>query len=162
MSIERDPVMVAWAAGLYEGEGTARAKEHSHRPGQYTGYARIKMTDIEPIQKFHEVMGFGNFNGPYEGTNKPFWEWSANGWEALNSLLELFRPFLSPRRIEQLEFALQKRPPARTFAPPCGFTKPNAPAGQVRHRRHGTPICEPCYEAVSAYNRARYLERKSA
>lgn len=159
---ERDPVMVAWAAGLYEGEGTAMAKPYRHRKRGHSAYVRIKMTDIEPLQMFHEVIGFGLFNGPYEGVNKPCWEWSSNGWEGMETVLELFRPFLSPRRIEQLEGALEKKPPKRKFALPCGMTKENSGAGYMRHRNNNTPCCEPCHEAMSNYNRERYKARKSA
>jgi hypothetical protein len=50
---------IAWAAGLFEGEGTI-----THSDGQL--YVRLGNTDQEVIRRFADVFPFGTLYGPYE------------------------------------------------------------------------------------------------
>jgi len=94
----------AWAAGIYEGEGTAH---YSLSAGYRVG---ITSSDEDVVQRFHEVVGFGTIYGPYRHgnrSNKPLWLWGATNRQGVRNLLELFRPFLLTRRVEQLERVLR-------------------------------------------------------
>ena len=90
---------VAWAAGLFEGEGCVT---------QCRGVvnARLKMTDEAVVKRFDDVVRYGNVFGPYnydysDGIKrKPFWVWVAIEYDALD-VLELLWPWLSERRREQ-------------------------------------------------------------
>jgi hypothetical protein len=90
---------IAWAAGLYEGEGSVT---------QSSGVlnARLKMTDESVVRRFEEVVRYGEVYGPYnyqysDGIRrKPFWVWVAVEYDALE-VLEMLWPWLSDRRREQ-------------------------------------------------------------
>jgi hypothetical protein len=50
---------IAWAAGLFEGEGTI---VDSAGPVQL----RVKMTDLDVLERLLDVFGVGEIYGPYE------------------------------------------------------------------------------------------------
>lgn len=93
------PEEVAWAAGLFDGEGSIT---HSDRDLQLS----LKNTDLELVERFWRIVDRGRIYGPYEhrasdGWNrKPFWAWVAHG-DAGHTTLELFAPWLSERRRAQ-------------------------------------------------------------
>jgi hypothetical protein len=90
---------VAWAAGLFEGEGSIT------QSGSRL-VVRLNNTDPEPVYRFAGIVAFGEVYGPYqyEGRDgfkrKPFWVWVAEEYEALE-VLELLWPWLSGRRHAQ-------------------------------------------------------------
>jgi hypothetical protein len=87
---------IAWAGGLFEGEGTITQSE-----GRL--HVRVKMTDEGVVLRFAEIARFGEIYGPYnhQGTDgykrKPYWVWIADEYEALE-VLEMLWPWLSERR----------------------------------------------------------------
>lgn len=96
---------VAWAAGLFEGEGSAgihwsRPRSNGIRSG--SPQINIGMTDLEPLQWFKAAVVGGQIAGPYQKRpgNKPIWTWAAEGKEA-RRIAALMRPYLSPRRETQ-------------------------------------------------------------
>ena len=78
---------VAWAAGLFEGEGTintgksyyVNGEKRARKTPQIT--IRIGMTDIEPLERFAAIFG-GSVTGPYKDKRKdwykPYWFVSVN------------------------------------------------------------------------------------
>jgi hypothetical protein len=95
---------VAWAAGLFEGEGTITQSR-----GRLV--VRVKNTDEEVVYRFANIIVFGMVYGPYnhQGNDgfrrKPCWVWLAEEYEALE-VLELLWPWLSGRRKSQaMDFA---------------------------------------------------------
>jgi hypothetical protein len=103
-------VDVAWAAGLYEGEGTCHSGYGTYRyKGELrsrktpTYQLRIAMTDLEPLQKFQETFGVGVINGPYMSakSTKPAWHYSVTGYERTQAIIAAIWPWLSPRRKDQ-------------------------------------------------------------
>lgn len=89
--------VIAWAAGLYEGEGTAT---------RCAGRLRlsVRMTNEETVRRFGAAMRCGTVYGPY--TNGParrlVWMWVAKREDALRAA-DLLRPWLSKERCAQLE-----------------------------------------------------------
>jgi hypothetical protein len=87
---------VAWAAGLFEGEGTITQSR-----GRL--FVRVKMTDESVVLRFAEIACFGEIYGPYnhQGADgyvrKPYWVWIAGQYDALE-VLEMLWPWLSERR----------------------------------------------------------------
>ena len=67
---------LAWAAGLFEGEGSISASS-----GRLD--VRVKMTDEPVVRRFAEVMDCGTVYGPYNyeyrdgSKRKPHWVWVA-------------------------------------------------------------------------------------
>jgi len=93
--------MIGWAAGLYEGEGTAT------RCGGRLRLA-VRMTNDEPVRRFAAAVGCGIVYGPYSNgaRRKRVWMWVAEGEDALVAA-DLLRPWLSRARREQLERVLR-------------------------------------------------------
>jgi hypothetical protein len=93
--------MIAWAAGLYEGEGTATRCKGRLR-------LSIKMTNEETIRRFAAAVNCGTVYGPYKPSSrdgyarKPVWVWLAECDDAW-SVAELLRPWLSAARRSQLD-----------------------------------------------------------
>ena len=54
---------IAWAAGLFEGEGTI---VDSAGPVQL----RVKMTDLDVPERLLDVFGVGEISGPYESGSR--------------------------------------------------------------------------------------------
>jgi hypothetical protein len=82
---------VAWAAGVFEGEGTI-----THSRGRLN--IRLKMTDEEVVYSFASIVKFGEVYGPYQPSEedghrrKPYWVWVACEYDALE-VLEMIWPW---------------------------------------------------------------------
>jgi hypothetical protein len=99
---------IAWAAGLFEGEGTVgvTTPKGSSRPYPQ---ASLRMTDEDVVERFCEAVGVGYVGTPVRGTRKPLYPWVANGWERVSQLHDLLVPYLGIRRLEQFERVLTLR-----------------------------------------------------
>ena len=66
---------LAWAAGLFDGEGNAGFYAHSHY-GNRTTYrlvAQMAQKDREVLDRFQAAMGVGNVTGP---DSRNVYKWS--------------------------------------------------------------------------------------
>ena len=60
---------IAWAAGLFEGEGCATVSNGRPR-------LVLRMTDEESVRRFGDTVGIGRVYGPYTYPGKsPIWVW---------------------------------------------------------------------------------------
>lgn len=101
---------LAWAAGLYEGEGSLAAVQRA--PAKQTPWTnrnlslRLQTCDHDVLLRFHEVVGGrGVINGPYKKAgvdHKPFWRWSCQVEADVIEILRSFWPWLGERRREQV------------------------------------------------------------
>lgn len=87
---------IAWAAGLFEGEGSVfRTKWGGVK-------VQMGMTDLDVLQHLKAVLG-GVVNGPYQYEakdgiqRKPQWRWSSTGPNAVR-ICRLLRPWMGERR----------------------------------------------------------------
>jgi hypothetical protein len=92
---------VAWASGLFEGEGTLGA--YPKKPSGVVATASVSMCDEDVVRRFSEVMGFGTVYGPYEpssqrGASKPYYRWTVNGFELVQATVAMLWPGLGERR----------------------------------------------------------------
>ena len=89
---------IVWAAGLFEGEGCIYI--NSNRI-----YAQLilQMTDLDVMERFVDVVGHGNLNGPYwqKNSTKPCWRWAVSKSSELQRILKMFLPHLGIRRAEK-------------------------------------------------------------
>ena len=141
---------VEWAAGLFEGEGTACLDKNGYP------VLAIHMTDEDVLLHFLEVVGLGRINGPYTYTNpkyKPYWTWHASCDDAKDVAL-MFVPYLGMRRLEQVSKLFAWTRTQKRVAE-CGTI-----SGYNRHKHHTEPICETCRLAMNEYNRFSYHARK--
>lgn len=94
---------LAWAAGLFEGEGTFG---NGNKKSLATS---ITSTDKDVLEHFQKIVGLGNINGPLK-TKKPHWKpcytWSCGGGEKPQALAVMLWKWLGPRRRAQIHKAL--------------------------------------------------------
>lgn len=112
---------LAWAAGIFEGEGTVFT-----RVGTGSPILQINMTDLDVLESVRDILG-GKIYGPYLRTNafqkKPRWDWCQSGEEAHETVQRLL-PYLGTRRQAQVAAVYEKI--GATFAArkaprPCRF-----------------------------------------
>jgi hypothetical protein len=96
---------IAWAAGLFEGEGCFYLGRTMSNGGRYENlYAKatVTSTDEDVIRKFHSFLGFGQVTGPtpdHRGKNRKVrWTWETGKWKYFQEVVTMFWPFLSERR----------------------------------------------------------------
>lgn len=95
---------IAWAAGLFEGEGSIFAGKER---GSIT--LALSMTDEDVVRRFHEVIGRGTVVGPHHRSGqKDQWTWRCSTLDA-EVILQALIPWLGVRRTERAEEALQAR-----------------------------------------------------
>jgi hypothetical protein len=92
-----DVLLVAWAAGLFEGEGCITTGS----PPSYGLMLTLSMTDEDVVLRFREAVGAGRVT-PRTRNNAPkhwkdIWSWYACG-EPAEAVLDLLLPFLGQRR----------------------------------------------------------------
>jgi hypothetical protein len=100
----KSPIDIAWAAGLFEGEGTIG----SERNPQYIRLA-LGMTDRDVVERFSAIFG-GVAQTWYPprvqaSGRKRMWYWRARG-EAAADALRLMLPFFGERRSARARQAL--------------------------------------------------------
>jgi hypothetical protein len=106
-----NPTDVAWAAGLFEGEGCIRM----YRADGKTPQLYLSMADEDVVRRFHHVVGCGRVYGPYgpyahSGGTKPQWAWVVGSCEKVQALIAQWWPWLGRRRrIKAREVLLEAR-----------------------------------------------------
>lgn len=93
---------IAWAAGLFEGEGCSSWNNRNKRIS-----LQLATTDEDVVLRFKRAIGnIGIVNGPYQPKNpkaKPYWLWSANKYADVVEVSEKLRPYLGERRLAKLD-----------------------------------------------------------
>ena len=88
---------IVWAAALFEGEGSIFLRKDYPN----SRYISISMTDKDVMQRFVNVVGYGNLNGPYKGTKQPYWSWECAKKIQVLRILKMFLPHFGIRRAEK-------------------------------------------------------------
>jgi hypothetical protein len=89
---------VAWAAGLFEGEGSITLSGAIR-------VVQLRNCDEEIVRRFHKVLRVGKFYGPYVNRaserdgypRQDYFHWAARGQDC-EIALEMMWPWLSTRR----------------------------------------------------------------
>lgn len=92
---------LAWAAGLFEGEGCIAVS----RKGNHTQWSMIlASTDHDVLERFLEVTGMGSITGPFqrEANHKPHWIWRTGKRANVYALAVALHPWLGVRRQERV------------------------------------------------------------
>ena len=90
---------IAWAAGLFEGEGSIVTD--SSQPNARS--IRMEMTDQDVMERFLRIVGYGKLNGPYNYPGKPehylptYYSKITRRSEVLR-ILKMFLPYFGERR----------------------------------------------------------------
>ena len=127
----RKQIEIAWAAGLFEGEGAICGTQKYHaiinqngerRKAGFRWWAVMHSTDHDVLRRFHAVVGAGKVYGPYRDKRsddyKPQLRWATNTLEDTQIVLRLLLRHLGERRstkaIECLEAQYVRARPNRT------------------------------------------------
>lgn len=114
---------IAWAAGLFEGEGCISTYQGDHT--QLT----LVSTDFDVIERFHRIVGVGTVSGPYQPNGNPKWKpamkWLCSHQHEACSLLERLLPLLCGRRQERAQEAID-----------LFYSRPRRNIRRQRHKEH--------------------------
>lgn len=93
---------LAWAAGLFDGEGWIGAQVQSKRHHLRHLRVAISMNTPDVLHRFHAVIGLGNVIGPHSaGRKNPIWKWQVNTFEQSQAVVAFLWRWLSePKRIQ--------------------------------------------------------------
>jgi hypothetical protein len=155
-----DKPEIAYAAGLFEGEGCITVSR---------GRARlvISMTDKEPLQRVHAILG-GSIRGPYgpyTGNRKPHWQWMIERGDLVKEAYGLMEPWLSSRRQQRFQEVLPHISPHGSGGA-AQRAKTHCPRGHAydkentRINRTGSRSCRACHRAyMRVWSRAKRAEQ---
>lgn len=132
----------AWAAGLFEGEGSCLVGGSGNRQPR----VQMVMTDREPITRFQRIVGCGQVASyPSYSGHKPTWRWNVQGQEDVLAVLALLWPWLSPRRQEQAAEVIER---ASKMNDGRGYCKRghdlSDPVHLYVHKKTGKRHCRTC------------------
>lgn len=173
---------IAWAAGLFEGEGCVGvySKPSGSRGPRKGPTMKITMTDRDVLDKFHGIVGVGSISGPqrHKGKehHKEFWSWACNGTEKVQALLAAFWPFLCSRRQAKAADVIREMAtiPLRASKSRQFCKKGHAYTEATTYEYDGKRRCATCdiergtrwyynnLERSRALARARYWKKKEA
>jgi hypothetical protein len=131
---------IAWAAGLFEGEGSACISSGQPR-------IAVSMTDEDVVRRFAEIVDCGNVRRyHYPATKrKPYWQWSAQSATDVLHVLGLLYPYLGLRRQERVMEIIER---AAKIGAEAGFCKRGHdltdPQHLYLHRKTGKRHCRTC------------------
>jgi len=97
--------LVAWAAGLFEGEGCIVVT--TGRNGTPRVVVTLGTTDRDVLERFVSVVGIGSIRSQKDNqhTRRPLFVWAVSGRRA-KPIIELFLPWLGVRRESKAQDAL--------------------------------------------------------
>ena len=100
---------IAWAAGLFEGEGCAFINGKWNQP-----VVQLSSTDRDIVETFAFIVGIGAiYKRDRKRQNKPIYQWQASKASDVVKVLELLMPYLHLRRADRahevIAVALTKR-----------------------------------------------------
>jgi hypothetical protein len=107
---ERD----AWAAGLFEGEGSVIVRWSKNTSRTYVQIS-LEISDRDVVERFAVIAGFGKVTLRKPKKNrKPMFAWRGHGWSNARQLFNRFDQFLGKRRHEQFANVFSVEPPERS------------------------------------------------
>lgn len=97
--MELDNVRLAWAAGLFEGEGWISIQGKSAHLG-------VQMCDLDILIKFQNILGMGHIHPRSRGnlekdgikSRKDRWQWRVTSFELVQAAIAMLWPWLGIRR----------------------------------------------------------------
>ncbi len=101
---------IAWAAGLFEGEGCWNV--YTRKSGKLQVQARLTMTDRDVVERFASIIGCGSTRASHTPSarargDKPLTEWYVYEAERVREVIRLFLPYLGDRRRARAEEVLR-------------------------------------------------------
>jgi hypothetical protein len=100
---------IAWAAGVFEGEGCISTASRQLVRGKTRSYPRITvaMTDRDVVERVQKILDVGSIHSSPRGKNKTMWYLNISNAGDVTYVLRLFFPYLGDRRREKALWALR-------------------------------------------------------
>ena len=93
MHMQGTPEQIAWAAGVFEGEGCIIARANT------SGELIIGMTDRDVLERFHEIVGVGTITTELrKPPHSTCYRWSVSNARDCTMVLEALLPWFCERR----------------------------------------------------------------
>lgn len=141
---DADPA-VAWAAGLFEGEGSCSISRRNRQPR-----VELAMTDRDAVERFAEIVGCGNvrFYAGVGPRRKDTWRWSVQGADDVVRVIGMLWPLLGERRRERATEVLERAVKMNDGAGFCARGHDlSDPAHLYVHPKTGNRHCRTCRRA---------------
>jgi hypothetical protein len=142
---------IAWAAGLFEGEGSCYLTQAGNRQPRVS----LEMTDEDAVRRFQRAIGKGNVRAYSSAPpRKNRWQWSVQSKDDVLSVLGLLWPYLGERRLEAATEVIER---AAKLNDGDGFCHRGHDLTDLRHlyvhRKTGKRHCRTCRSASSERRR---------
>lgn len=143
---------IAWAAGLFEGEGCIR-----HAPGKRGVTRRLTLvsTDLDVLQRFVAIVGVGTIRvrARPNPAHRIQYVWQVGKWREVAPTLQAFLPYLGERRTKKAQSLLAD--PATRQGDVCPQGHPlKGPDAEVYVRTNGRRYCATCARDQARARRA--------
>lgn len=135
-------VDIAWAAGLFEGEGSVGMSSSQRQPR-----VQLVSTDEDVVRRFVEIIGRGNVRGYHKTAahHKDYWQWSVQSKDDVLYVLNLLWPYLGERRRERAIEVIERASKMRDAANHCNRGHDlEDPDNVYVHRKTGKRYCRAC------------------
>lgn len=111
---KRSREALAWAAGIYEGEGNCRAR----RGGGGGGCSlKVSMVDEDVVRRFRDTLGVGRLRVERPMPNgKRLWTFEVNSFQMVQAVIAMLWHWLGARRREQAKATLAVSQPRTSVA----------------------------------------------
>lgn len=128
---------LAWAAGLFDGEGHTRADFHSKSTTTLCPRIDVAQSDRFVLDRFRGVVGVGRVYGPYarkgdRAHNKPKFNYIETEFEPVQAIIAMIWRWLSPMKREQAKIALRRTIEMARVAPGRQASRPTCKYGHPR------------------------------
>lgn len=99
-----DHIQLAWAAGLFEGEGNFSQYEYKGVNGSiYYPRAALVSSDKDILERFQEIVGLGNITSKKKNLGKKdMWVWQTGSVEKTQALYAMLWKWLGERRKDRI------------------------------------------------------------
>lgn len=139
---------IAWAAGLYEGEGSAFLGGVQCQPR-----LQLEMVDEDIVRRFALALGSGNvrsYSSRGRNRSSATWQWSVQRGEDVLAVVALLLPHLGSRRTRQLQPVWERAQEIVASRDRCKRGHDlNDPEHLYVHRKTGKRGCRTCRRAAS-------------
>lgn len=102
---------LAWAAGLFDGEGHISSTRSTARPKHVKLYMHVSMCDEASVNRFCEAVGVGHVTELKRKTvmNKTVWRWQLQSTDKVKKALDAIWPYLGEIKKADATRALERR-----------------------------------------------------
>lgn len=146
-----NPIDVAWAAGLFEGEGCITIFDQKHNVLPLIRL-QVQMTDRDVVAQFCDVVECGKVSGPKRvgrPNRKPVYVWAIGNRKDVERILLAFLPWFGERRAAKAQLTLAEIAKLDMMCDECGTV--------FRSHRISSRFC-----SIKCRNRWHYMQNRPA